>query len=147
MVYVYGNYSNGNLTSYGNIHNLTLEGESNTSATYAFEKVAFEKVTRGSSCKHVYTFEACEEAARQLSLGDTSAEDDMQYGVSHDPPYCYYEDGRLKFNFGGRNTGRCTSTDQCLCIYGNYAGKAIIKNKNVTIVKLSQEGNGYLDED
>ena len=39
----------------------------------------------------------------------------MQSNVNYDPPYCYYEGGRLKFNSGGRNTGKCTASDNCLC--------------------------------
>lgn len=83
---------------------------------------AFKKLTIGSSCQHIYTMEACEEAAKQLGLDDVSAEDDWQYGIDHDPPYCYYEDDTLKFNHYGRNTGQCTSSDQCICINGNYPG-------------------------
>ena len=35
-------------------------------------------------------------------------------GISYDPPYCYFEGGSLKFNYG-TNYGSCTSYDKCLC--------------------------------
>ena len=96
---------------------------------------AFKRVTTGSSCQPIYTLEACEEAARQLGFQDTSAEDDRQNGVSYDPPYCYYESGRLKFNHYGSNRGSCNSNDVCLCINGNHPGK----NDNFALVIIHQQ--------
>lgn len=116
MVYTPRVYSNGSLTFYGNIQSVLLEKESSTSATNIYEKVT------SGTCKHIYTIEACKNAAQQFGLGDNSAVDDGQYGVSDDPPYCYYEDGRVKFNHYGRNTGNCSSYDQCLCINDYYQG-------------------------
>ena len=73
----------------------------------------------GATCKYIKTLSECEDAARELQsakgLIDLSAEDDGQTGVSYDPPYCYYESGTLKFNYGGTNTGSCSTTDKCLC--------------------------------
>ena len=40
--------------------------------------------------------------------------DNQPYGVSYDPPGCYYEDGWFKFN-AGNNTGTCSQSDICLC--------------------------------
>ena len=81
---------------------------------------AFTLVTSaGTTCNRIYIEDACEEAARQLGISDTSSEDDGQNGVSHDPPFCYYEGGNLKFNHFGTNTGTCTSSDKCLCIAGS----------------------------
>ena len=58
----------------------------------------------------------CSAAAKYLGLNDQSASSDNQpYGVSYDPPFCYYEGGQLRFN-GGRNYGPCTSSDTCLCV-------------------------------
>ena len=48
-------------------------------------------------------------------MSTTPAIDDRQYGVDHDPPNCYYEDGVLKFNVFGQNTGACSDEDVCLC--------------------------------
>ena len=61
----------------------------------------------------------CSVAAQYLSLSDTSAVSDGQTGVSHDPAYCYYEGGELKYN-GGTNYGPCTNSDQCLCKQCTY---------------------------
>lgn len=33
-----------------------------------------------------------------------------------DPPWCYFEQGSLKFNPGGTNVGPCTLYDECLCL-------------------------------
>ena len=57
----------------------------------------------------------CEWAAKELKLADTTVEDDEQSGVSYDPPYCYYENGKLLFNSDGTNKGPCNKFDQCLC--------------------------------
>ena len=58
---------------------------------------------------------ACSAAAASVKLPDTSAKlDEHPHGVMFDPPFCYYEDGALKFN-AGRNSGFCSSSDQCLC--------------------------------
>ena len=67
------------------------------------------------TCKRIRTPLQCEKAALQLNRRDTTVEDDRQNGVSYDPPYCYYEGGRLKFNSGGTNTGPCKPSDKCLC--------------------------------
>ena len=57
----------------------------------------------------------CSAAAASIMLPDTSAKlDEHPHGVMFDPPFCYYEDGTLKFN-AGRNSGYCSSSDQCLC--------------------------------
>ena len=64
---------------------------------------------------HIETLSECSEAAQQLGLFDTKATIDGQIRSRADPPYCYYEGGRLKFNQGGSNTGSCGSWDLCLC--------------------------------
>ena len=55
--------------------------------------------------------------ANQVSLsGYIVVEDDNQpNGVTYDPPFCYVENGNLKFN-AGANIGPCTSGDVCICI-------------------------------
>ena len=67
----------------------------------------------------------CEAAAQDLGLPDTSATPSpvTQYDSWGDPPYCYIEDGSLKFNSDGSNTGLCGDAynndpqyhDKCLC--------------------------------
>ena len=71
--------------------------------------------TSGATCKHIKTLPACEAAARELSLRMTIATDDEHNGVNYDPPYCYYENDDLYFNYNGTNTGSCTTRDKCLC--------------------------------
>ena len=60
----------------------------------------------------------CEDAARYLGLSDTSAR--SSNGGGYDPPYCFFENGELRFNSGGTNYGECGANtdgglDQCLC--------------------------------
>ena len=88
------------------------------------------------SCEFVKSFQKCESAAHQLGLSDVSAEDDGQSGTSADPPFCYFEDGSLKFNNLGTNTGPCTTNDLCLCIENNFCAKIPCK-----------EGQGDCDDD
>ena len=75
----------------------------------------YTMVTSGSTCERVTSKAECEEAARQLGLSDTTADDDGQDGVNYDPPFCYFESGSLKFNSLATNTGPCTTSDQCIC--------------------------------
>ncbi len=65
--------------------------------------------------RDITSLAACSAAASILSLGDTSASDDGQSGVSYDPPYCYFEGGSLKLNSDGSNYGSCSTSDECLC--------------------------------
>ena len=69
------------------------------------------------TCNRVQTPADCEAAAQQLGLSDNIVDNDGQVGKSYDPPYCYFEGDKLKFNCG-TNTGPCTSGDKCLCVAG-----------------------------
>jgi hypothetical protein len=72
--------------------------------------------TSGHYCDTpIKTIEECSEAAARLELTDTHAQRDYQAGSTSDPPWCYFESGKLKFNNDGSNIGRCTEFDQCLC--------------------------------
>ena len=82
---------------------------------FFFLVVTYEVVTTRSECSRVTSLADCETAARELGLSDTTASDDGQDGVTFDPPYCYFESSRLKFNSLGTNTGACTPYDQCIC--------------------------------
>lgn len=75
----------------------------------------FELLAARGVCRRVTSMEQCEAAAAFLGLSDVTAEDDGQNGVSYDPPYCYFEGGRLKYNSNAQNTGICKSSDKCLC--------------------------------
>merc|ERR1712093_891392 len=58
---------------------------------------------------------ACSAAGAMLKLKDKTAASDGQKSVGYDPPFCYFESGQLKFNVGGKNTGSCSNSDNCLC--------------------------------
>jgi len=78
-------------------------------------KANFE-IRKSASCGQAVTSMAeCGQAAAELGLSDTTPSDDKQRGVSYDPPFCYFEGNSLKFNSNGLNTGRCTTSDNCLC--------------------------------
>ena len=49
-------------------------------------------------CKHIKSMSKCEAAARVLGLSDNTVVGDGQNnGVPYDPPFCYFEEGSLKF--------------------------------------------------
>ena len=65
----------------------------------------------------ITSYAQCNAASRELQLPDPIVQNDNQpKGVSYDPKGCYYEGGVLKFNTGNRNTGACSSSDNCLCL-------------------------------
>ena len=76
-------------------------------------EVAFKQAT-GSCAWNITSPAECSEQAQLMGFHDVTATDDGQTSVSFDPPWCYYEDGSLKFN-AGSNTGICTLGDICLC--------------------------------
>ena len=67
-------------------------------------------------CHFIKSASECESAAHALGLSDVTVTDDGQDGVTYDPPFCYFEDGSLKFNSMASNTGPCTTIDQCICL-------------------------------
>ena len=74
----------------------------------------FILVYSGFNCTRVTTISECETAAIALGLSDTTAIDDGEnWGL--DPPYCYFENGVLKFN-PGVNTGSCGGSNDDICI-------------------------------
>ena len=75
----------------------------------------YKLMKMNSACNPVTSLASCSAAAVSLGLADTTASDDGQNGASFDPPYCYFENGKLKFNSNGKNTGSCSSSDQCVC--------------------------------
>merc|ERR1719506_2367891 len=70
----------------------------------------------GNGAGSIKTLADCSAAGAALGLSDTPAVDDGQDGKSYDPPYCYFENGSLKFNSAGTNTGDCTDKDTCVCL-------------------------------
>ena len=73
----------------------------NCTADYCFIKYTRANMT----CESIRTRSECENAAQQLRLSDVTVEDDgHDNGVNYDPPYCYFEKSKLKFN-DGINTG------------------------------------------
>ena len=77
-----------------------------------------EVVTSTRHCARITSLSDCTQAANYLGLSETEAIDDGQSGVSDDPPYCYFEDGAVKYNSDGLNTGSCTESAKCLCFAG-----------------------------
>ena len=80
-----------------------------------FSGSPYKLVTSGSPNCNLSSLAECSAAATALGLSDTTASDDNQSGVSHDPPYCYVEGGTLKYNSNGLNTGDCSSSENCIC--------------------------------
>lgn len=73
-----------------------------------------------ATCHRIKSVEECEAAAQQLGLSDTTVYSDV-HNPTGDPPYCFVEQGRLKFNEDGTNAGACGTgadrgSDKCLCI-------------------------------
>ena len=66
------------------------------------------------TCNFIKTYSECEAAAQHLGLSDASATSSSNKG-NHDPPYCYFEGGKLQFNSDGKNTGKCGAFKTCLC--------------------------------
>ena len=75
------------------------------------------------SCDFVRSSSECESAAQELGLSDVTVVEDGQNGVTYDPPFCYMEDGSLKFNNLGTNTGPCSTNDICLCQQNEFCAK------------------------
>ena len=81
----------------------------------------YELVNVANTCDFIKTHAECEAAARRIGLSDTSAEDGKNAPKPYnDPPYCYFEDGTLKFNSDATNTGACgggsgSGYDECVC--------------------------------
>ena len=83
------------------------------------------EVPTTQTCDYITTSAECEAAAVYLGLPDISATPSpiTSYDPQVDPPYCYIENGDLKFNGDGTNAGACGSDggfgaaylDKCLC--------------------------------
>ena len=74
--------------------------------------------SKSTSCSPIASAVLCASAACKvgISLPGTEAEDDMQPSCkSYDPPYCYKEQSKMKFNVG-TNIGLCSHIDTCLCM-------------------------------
>ena len=83
-----------------------------------------------TSCDYISSASGCECAANQLGMSndDTCSSlwawvDNDENGVSDDPPFCYFEEGSLKFNKLGTNTGPCTADDKCLCRKNDFCAE------------------------
>jgi len=84
------------------------------------EASVYYAVTKKSgSCSRITSIHECAAAACKLGITTLShykgAVDDRQVGKSYDPPFCYYEGTKVKFNVGGTNTGDCKGSDKCIC--------------------------------
>ena len=85
-----------------------------TTTTTATITGGYERVTSGSTCERVASKSECEEAARQLGLADTQAQEETSSGF---PPYCYFYDSlnTLWFNKDGNGAPQCSNTKVCIC--------------------------------
>ena len=80
-----------------------------------------------ATCDPILSLSECEAAAADLGLSDTTAIPDIpnSHGFA-DPIACYLEQGELKFNPDGSNTGSCGEdhgygwVDECLCRIGKH---------------------------
>jgi len=77
------------------------------------EAGAYIIVLSGSTCERVTSKEECQEAARQLGLSDTTANEEAEYNY---PPYCYFYDGfSLYFNKQLNSETVCSPDNACIC--------------------------------
>lgn len=84
--------------------------------TVGEKKPQFFLKSYGSCAYNVMSVSQCSAAAAALGLTNTTVSNDDHIGVTpYDPPGCYYEDGSLKFNSVGWNTGSCSASDLCVC--------------------------------
>ena len=65
------------------------------------------------TCDPITSSSECEAAAEYLGLSDIPAKPSPYQYI--DPPYCFFESGRLLFNADGQNKGECDSENKCLC--------------------------------
>ena len=84
--------------------------------------------TLGEACDFIMSSSECKSAAEYLGLPTTEVIDDKNESPKYDPPYCYFENNILKYNYDGTNTGECGGgykgnpiyVDRCLCRKGMY---------------------------
>jgi len=97
--------------------------DESTESEESLEALPSYFVQQREQCEFPFkSLRACSEAAQTLQVALTFARDDEQSdGEWYDPPWCYLEEGVLKFNYGF-NVGGCNSVDQCIC--GNAASAA-----------------------
>ena len=96
------------------------------------------------TCDPIMSSSECEAAAEYLRLSDTSAQASDNQGRL-DPPYCYFEGGRLQFNGDGiTNTGGCGGgsgqfRDECLCKSPDTTTSTITTTSTTATVSTSGE--------
>ena len=95
-------------------HRTCIIDSTATTTTTATVTGGYERVTSGSTCERVSSKSECEEAARQLGLADTQAQEETSSGF---PPYCYFYDSlnTLWFNKDGNGAPQCSNTKVCIC--------------------------------
>lgn len=108
-------------------------------------------VTDGSVCARPYrTVSACLAAAQTLHgsgaldawmhaaasarlANGSLLLDKQREGWRHDPPFCYVEEGALKFNENGTNVGACTTSDACVCLAETRSGGDVYAEGETTV--------------
>ena len=78
----------------------------------------------------------CSAAAKALNALDFSVSSDGNYGSNSFPPFCYYNNGKMKFN-AGNNKGYCSSVI-CLCV----AAPTTSTTTTTTTTTLSSHSGG-----
>lgn len=76
-------------------------------------------------CERIMSKDECGVAGRHL-LGDQTivpVEVNQADPSLQAPPYCYVENGDLKFNSNGLNTGTCSANNRCVCLRGIVYGE------------------------
>mmetsp|Transcript_3512 Transcript_3512/g.4713 ORF Transcript_3512/g.4713 Transcript_3512/m.4713 type:complete len:206 (+) Transcript_3512:124-741(+) len=80
-------------------------------------EIIYSGLDHSNCIRPVKSGAACASGAAWLGLTTAPALSDghSNDGTSSAPPYCYREDGILKFNSKGVNTGECNSDQICIC--------------------------------
>ena len=83
-------------------------------ASTATEPARYERIKQGRCGVYITSIPECQLAARAYGEAGT-VEDGRQSNHKRAPPGCYIEDGVLKMDVAGTNTGLCTLDKPCLC--------------------------------
>ena len=68
-------------------------------------------------CSFVSTMSECDAAATALDLSDQTAGDQTGYTSSSYPQGCVWYSSSALYVFAGGNTGSCSSSQQCICMF------------------------------
>merc|ERR1739848_276220 len=111
----YGTNSGANATA-DYYYNATSDYNA-TADDYANQKYELVYHGRCQSGFEIKSISECSAAAKALGASDYSVESDGDDRSNSNPPFCYYNAGKMKFN-AGNNKGYCSSQKAvvCLCV-------------------------------